>query len=60
GILFCSMVRGSFDGPHFLQFIDGVLEHMNPWPEKNSVLVIDNCRIHHVEGVKERCDARCV
>jgi len=33
---------------------------MNPYPERNSVLVMDNCRIHHVEGVEGLCAERCV
>jgi transposase len=28
---------------------------MNPYPAKHSVLVLDNCCIHHVEGVEEMC-----
>ncbi|EJD36393.1 hypothetical protein AURDEDRAFT_27773, partial [Auricularia subglabra TFB-10046 SS5] len=60
GILWTSIVPGSFCGTTFLDFIDMLLEHMNPWPAPRSVLVMDNCRIHHVEGVKEHCDARYV
>lgn len=39
-------------------YLEGLTAHMNPYPGPRSVLVIDNCRIHHVEGVQELCDER--
>jgi hypothetical protein len=30
----------------FTKFIEGLLDRMNPFPVKNSVIVMDNCRIH--------------
>lgn len=60
GLLWIGTTLGSFNGPLFIQFLDGLLAHMNPWPEKNSVLVMDNCAIHHIPGVKERCEQRGV
>ena len=56
GILFAQIVRGSFNGKTFKLYLKGLLECMNPYPEKNSVLVMDNCAIHHVEGVQDMCD----
>jgi hypothetical protein len=35
-------------------------EVMNPYPAPRSVLILDNCRIHHVDGVKEICNPSCV
>jgi len=29
---------------------------MNPYPAPQSVLVLDNCQIHHIEGVEELCE----
>ncbi|PBK80910.1 hypothetical protein ARMGADRAFT_863249, partial [Armillaria gallica] len=41
---------GSFDSFGFFDFIvEDVLPLMNPYLEKQSVLVMDNCRIHHTE-----------
>ncbi|KAK0435122.1 uncharacterized protein EV420DRAFT_1679925 [Desarmillaria tabescens] len=41
---------GSFDSFGFFDFIiEDVLPLMNPYPEKQSVLVMDNCRIHHTD-----------
>jgi hypothetical protein len=43
-----------------MMWLEDVLEQMNPYPEPKSVLVVDNCAIHHVEGIQEMCDERYV
>ena len=58
GIIYLNVVNGSFDGDSFQEFLSGLLSLMNAYPAKNSVLVMDNCRIHHVEGVAELCAER--
>ncbi|EJD33035.1 hypothetical protein AURDEDRAFT_18015, partial [Auricularia subglabra TFB-10046 SS5] len=60
GLIFSDVREGSFDGDSFLEFLDGLLEVMNPYPAPHSVLVMDNCAIHHVDGVAERCAAKGV
>ncbi|KAG1844619.1 hypothetical protein DFJ58DRAFT_717593 [Suillus subalutaceus] len=46
------VVEGSFDSEEFYDFVvEEVLPHMNPFPEEQSVLVLDNCRIHHNEAL---------
>lgn len=56
GIFYSDIKLGSYNGDEFLEWLDGLLEEMNPYPASRSVLVLDNCRIHHVEGVQEKCD----
>ncbi|KAI0349308.1 hypothetical protein OH77DRAFT_1415312, partial [Trametes cingulata] len=46
GILHRKVVEGSFKTALFADFIAGLLDHMNPFPLPNSVIVMDNCRIH--------------
>ncbi len=46
GILTVDIVEGSFNKVHFAHFIDGLLGVMNLYPLPNSVIVMDNCRIH--------------
>lgn len=46
GVLECAVVEGSFDARRFHQFIERVLDSMNPYPALNSVIVMDNCPIH--------------
>ncbi|KAF9503538.1 hypothetical protein BS47DRAFT_1271496, partial [Hydnum rufescens UP504] len=46
GILHLKIVEGSFNHPLFMEFIEGLLDQMNPFPGPNSVIMMDNCRIH--------------
>lgn len=46
GILAVDIIEGSFTTAKFARFIDGLLDRMNPFPGSNSVIVMDNCRIH--------------
>ena len=57
-IIYSETIQGSFDGVTFKEWLEGPLEEMNPYPELKSVLVVDNCAIHNVEGVQEMCDER--
>ena len=54
GIAALKIVRGTVDGDKFLEFIERELlptlmpfDGINP----NSVVILDNCAVHHVEGV---------
>ena len=60
GILTVKVLEGSFDSDSFARFIDGLLCHMNPFPGPNSVIVMDNCRIHKSELVREIIEAQWV
>lgn len=43
-----SWVEGAFDSEKFLAAMAAMLPRvMRPWPQPNSILVLDNCRIHH-------------
>lgn len=58
GILTVKILEGSFDSDSFARFIGGLLCHMNPFPGPNSVIVMDNCRIHKSELVREIIEAQ--
>ena len=60
GIIYSHIKTGSYNGDQFIQWLEGLLRVMNPYPGPRSVLVLDNCRIHHVEGVQELCEERHV
>ncbi|KAJ7622763.1 hypothetical protein DFH06DRAFT_953169, partial [Mycena polygramma] len=52
GYLAVKVVPGAFDSFDFFDFVaEQVLPQMNAWPEKHSVLVLDNCRIHHNDAL---------
>ncbi|KIO01158.1 hypothetical protein M404DRAFT_150973 [Pisolithus tinctorius Marx 270] len=55
GIIYSHIKVGTYNGNHFLNYLHGLLDIMNPYPALHSVLVMDNFRIHHVDGVEELC-----
>ncbi|KAH8822993.1 hypothetical protein DL96DRAFT_1747086, partial [Flagelloscypha sp. PMI_526] len=56
GYLAADIVEGSFDGDLFPDFLlNNVLPQMNHYPDKHSVLVLDNCRFRHNDIVYEAC-----
>jgi hypothetical protein len=59
GIMAVDIIKGSFTAPTFARFIDGLLRRMNDFPGPNSVLVMDNCRIHKSEVILEMIRERC-
>jgi hypothetical protein len=58
GILTVLIVSGSYNRELFLEFLELCLGSMNPFPEDNSVLVLDNCPIHTGAAVREMVEAR--
>lgn len=53
GVLDVKIVRGSVKGDTFIDFIDtNLLPHLNAFngSNPNSVVVLDNCSVHHVAG----------
>lgn len=58
GIIYSHIKEGAYNGDQFITWLEGLLEVMNPYPAPHSVLILDNCRIHHVEGVEELCTNR--
>ncbi|KAG2074756.1 hypothetical protein BDR04DRAFT_1007005, partial [Suillus decipiens] len=54
GMIVISVVEGSFTTASFKTFIEGdVLPLCTPYPGRLSVLMMDNAKIHHGEGVAE-------
>jgi len=48
GFLDWKIIHGSFDADLFVQFLEEhVIPHTTPYPGPRSVLIMDNCRIHH-------------
>ncbi|KAF8574858.1 hypothetical protein K439DRAFT_1371383, partial [Ramaria rubella] len=53
GILSTKVVKGSFNMCLFMEFIQGLVDRMQPVPAKNSVIVMDNCKIHKNPAIRE-------
>ena len=34
------------------------MDNMQPYPNRNSVIIMDNASVHHFEGVQEFVEAR--
>ncbi|KAH7910154.1 hypothetical protein BJ138DRAFT_970166, partial [Hygrophoropsis aurantiaca] len=56
GIIYSHIKVGGYNGDQFIEYLEGLMAVMNSYPAPHSVLVLDNCRIHHVDGVKELCE----
>ena len=46
GIVHCDIVEGAFNLELFYQFINHILDKMQPFFSQNSVIIMDNCCIH--------------
>ncbi|KZP25620.1 hypothetical protein FIBSPDRAFT_671411, partial [Athelia psychrophila] len=53
GVLHLDIIDDSWKGATFYNFIDALLENMNPFPQSNSVVVMDNASIHHSPEIRE-------
>ncbi|KIK78110.1 hypothetical protein PAXRUDRAFT_164867 [Paxillus rubicundulus Ve08.2h10] len=52
GIIAYDIIEGSVTGKHFIQFLkDHVMLFTTPYPGHHTILVMDNCSIHHGEEV---------
>lgn len=60
GIIHAKIVEGSFTTPLFRDFIEGLLDRMQPFPAPNSVIVMDSARIHKDPGVTNLIEERYV
>lgn len=59
GMLHVDIVEGSFDSEKFARFIGRLLDQMNHFPGPNSVIVMDNCKIHKSETILDMIRERC-
>ena len=58
GMLYAKIVEGSFTTKLFLQFLNGLLDRMNPFPAPDSVIIMDNARIHRHPRIRELIEER--
>ncbi|KAF5373459.1 hypothetical protein D9615_009436 [Tricholomella constricta] len=58
GVINCQIVEGSYNTETFTDFISGLLDQMQPFPAPNSVIVMDNCRIHKAPHIIEMIEER--
>lgn len=58
GVLHLDILTCSWTEDTFTQYVEVLLTHMNPYPLKNSVLVMDNASQHHFEGLRDIIEAQ--
>jgi hypothetical protein len=58
--IYGDICKGTYDADHFVAYIGELLSLINPRLELHSVLVVDNCRVHHAQEVAELCNERNV
>lgn len=58
GVLHLDIMTRSWTSTEFRKYIETLLDNMNPFPQRNSVLVMDNASVHHFEGLRQIVEAR--
>lgn len=58
GVLHLDVLAGSWTTGDFEEYIRVLLDNMNPYLQKNSVLVMDNTSQHHFEGLRDMIEAQ--
>ncbi|KAJ3924766.1 MAG: hypothetical protein NXY57DRAFT_876188, partial [Lentinula lateritia] len=57
GVLHLDILTRSWTGEEFRNYVEVLLDNMNPYPGQNSVLIMDNSSVHHFEGLRELVEA---
>ncbi|KAJ6571587.1 hypothetical protein B0H19DRAFT_914223, partial [Mycena capillaripes] len=47
GLLHLDILTRSWTAVEFEHYLDILLDRMNPYPQDNSVLIMDNASVHH-------------
>ncbi|GBE86874.1 hypothetical protein SCP_1001160 [Sparassis crispa] len=58
GVLHLDVQDHTYKAEEFNSFIDGLLDNMNPFPQPNSVIVMDNASIHKSQHLADMIEAR--
>jgi DDE superfamily endonuclease len=55
GVLLSCVFQETTDNAAFKDFIEQLLQHCKPYPEPNSVLVMDNASFHRTKRIEQIC-----
>jgi hypothetical protein len=58
GPLYITAQEGAYNSQDFASFINGLLDTMNPYPAKNSVIIMDNASIHKAACLRPMIEQR--
>ncbi|EIW58335.1 uncharacterized protein TRAVEDRAFT_124639, partial [Trametes versicolor FP-101664 SS1] len=60
GIIALDIFEGSVNKERFIAFVHGELApKLTPYPGPRSVVVMDNCAIHHDEEIRQIVEVEC-
>ncbi|KAJ6521367.1 hypothetical protein DFH09DRAFT_939118, partial [Mycena vulgaris] len=57
-VLHLNIITRLWTAAKFHNYLDVLLDIMNPFPPDNSVLVMDNASVHHFDGIWEMVEGR--
>lgn len=60
GIIAFGMQLGALKRTDFMAFLELLLDNMNPFPQPNSVIVMDNAKIHKGQEIMDMVTDRYV
>jgi transposase len=60
GIIALEIIQKPFTSATFQKFIEGLLGQMNPYPRRNSVIIMDNASIHKSDELRAMVENRQV
>ncbi|THU89013.1 hypothetical protein K435DRAFT_678830 [Dendrothele bispora CBS 962.96] len=60
GVLYLDVYEHSVTGADFNNFIEGLLDKMNPYPGPNSIVIMDNASIHKSPELRPMIEGRYV
>lgn len=58
GVLYLTAQEGAYTSDDFVCFISGLLDTMNPYPARNSVIIMDNASIHKAAHLRPMIEQR--
>ncbi|KAG1905523.1 uncharacterized protein F5891DRAFT_943561, partial [Suillus fuscotomentosus] len=58
GVLHLDIQDRPYTAATFNEFIEGLFDNMNPFPQKNSVIMMDNASIHKLAYLEEMIQQR--
>ena len=58
GVLHVHVQDHSYRSSEFREFVNQLLDNMNTYPQKNSVVVMDNASIHKSQELQDMVEAR--
>lgn len=58
GILHLAIQDCPYTAVQFNSFVEALLDTMNPFPQRNSVIIMDNASIHKSQELRELVEGR--